>query len=304
MQSQSTDGKYLISFSPRHTWTLTADPEVSDWMHHFGSIMGLANTDTRTGSHISIIPASRYFGEGFELNKGRMIQNYYGKYLFYPDTRDIVVSLSPEAMHDSKARSMSFKTLTIALTYSMQNQGAILLHAATLVRDNEAVLVAASSGGGKSTTASRLPSPWQAPGDECCIVLPGDGDYYVFALPTWSQVLEDTERKKIWNTQKSYKLKAFCILVQDNYDGMERIGIAQSISAITGSARQATYIQLDKSGKDLNQNFFSGCFRIAERMIQDVPIYILRTTLTGRFWEEIERELWEKHSDPIRTICR
>ena len=304
MQSQSTDGKYLISFSPRHIWTLTADPEVSDWMHHFGSIMGLTKTSTRKGGQISIIPDGRKVEEGHELKNGRLIHNYYGKYLFCPDTMDIVVSLSPEAIHDTKARSMSFKTLMITLTYGMQNQGAIMLHAATLVRDNEAVLVAASSGGGKSTTASRLPSPWHAPGDECCIVLPGDGDYYLFALPTWSQVLEDTERKKIWNTQKSYKLKAFCVLIQDTHDAMERIGVAQSIAAITGSARQATYIQLDKSGKDINQDFFSGCYRIAERMIQDIPIYILRTTLTGRFWEEIERELWEKHSDPIRTICR
>ncbi|HQC00060.1 MAG TPA: hypothetical protein PKX11_05850 [Methanospirillum sp.] len=47
-----------------------------------------------------------------------------------------------------------------------------MLHAATLIRDNEAVLIAASSGGGKSTTTSRLIPPWHAPGDECCIVLP------------------------------------------------------------------------------------------------------------------------------------
>ncbi|OQB36212.1 MAG: hypothetical protein BWY05_01127 [Euryarchaeota archaeon ADurb.Bin165] len=264
--------------------------------------MGLTKTSISTGNHISIIPDERKFVEDHELKTGRMIQNYYGKYLFFPDTPDIVVSLFPTAIHDAKARSMSFKTLTIAITYGMQNQGAIMLHTATLVRDNEAILIAASSGGGKSTTASRLIPPWHAPGDECCIVLPGDGEYCVFALPTWSQVLEDTERKKMWNTQKSYKLKAFCVLVQDTYDAMEKIGKAQSIAAITGSARQATLIQLDKSGKDFNQDFFSGCYRTAEKMVQDIPAFILRTTLTGSFWEEIEHKLWKTHNDPVLSI--
>ncbi len=44
MQPLSANDNYLIFFSPRHIWTITAEPEVSDWLHHFGIIMGLTKT--------------------------------------------------------------------------------------------------------------------------------------------------------------------------------------------------------------------------------------------------------------------
>jgi len=271
---------------------MTAHPDISEWMDHFGSVMRLKKTDIPIGNQISIIPDSQESTDEIEGKKSRLIQNYYGKYWFYPDNLNICVSLSPETHDDYKTRSMSFKTLIITLTSVLEPHGAMFLHAATLVRDNEAVLVAASSGGGKSTTASRIPPPWHAPGDECCIVIPAEDGYQVYTLPTWSAVATDPDRTKTWETGRPYRLKAFCILKQDTEDEMEKVGKAQSIAAITGSARQAAHIQLDRSGTEINQQYFSGCYRTAEEMVQTIPVYLLRTTLTGKFWEKLKQELW------------
>jgi len=293
MQKEKQDEIYEISFSPRFTWALTADPECRDWVDHFGSVMGLSkNRLSPSKPRIQVGPESTTLVHNQEGTRIRRIENYYARYTYFPEELKVAVTLLEQSGDDPKSRTFSFKTLVITLTALMQQQGAIFLHAATLVKNDDAVLIAASSGGGKSTTASRVPPPWHAPGDECCIVLRDSDGYVVHVIPTWSAVADDSHRSLRWDTKKPYRLRAFCVLMQDTKDEICRIGPAQSIAAITSSARQAASIQLDRSGKEMNQLYFSECYRSAEAMSRTIPSYILRTTLTGQFWKILEDELW------------
>lgn len=293
MQTEQQDELYEISFSPQFSWALTADPKLRDWIDHFGSVMGLSkNRLSPSHSRILVQPESAPPVHIQKKTGIRRIENYYARYTYCPEELSVAVTLLEQSGDDPKSRTLSFKALIITLAALMQQHGAIFLHAATLVKNDEAVIIAASSGGGKSTTASRVPPPWHAPGDECCIALRDSDGYVVHVIPTWSAVLDDTHRSLRWDTKKSYRLRAFCVLMQDTKDEICRIGPAQSIAAITSSARQAAYIQLDRSGKDMNQLYFSECYRSAEEMSRTIPSYILRTTLTGQFWKILEEELW------------
>ncbi|PWR73263.1 SynChlorMet cassette protein ScmC [Methanospirillum lacunae] len=168
----------------------------------------------------------------------------------------------------------------------------LLLHAATLVRDGQAVLLAASSGGGKSTSARRVPSPWSAPGDENCLVIPdGSGGYLVSVLPTASKIAAGQEGL-FWNPTLAYPLKAICILKQADEDTIESFPQSQAAVCMTNSFSQATWNQFHLMDKELQNEMRTLSFANACTLVRKIPVYLLNATLTGRFWEVIEQKLF------------
>ncbi|MBF0550100.1 MAG: SynChlorMet cassette protein ScmC [Deltaproteobacteria bacterium] len=282
---------YSVSFSRQHVWNLTASPEVYWWLDHFASVMSLPFGADSAGARIVIsssaddMPVKKNGRPGFG--------GAYGRFVWHPDTRDIFVDIPSETRLEPGARSSSFKSLLLAMAALMSSAGGFLLHAATLVKDGEAVLVAASSGGGKSTTARRVPPPWAAPGDECCFLAPdGHDGYRVQVLPTWSRVAADQAAEASWETQRSYPVRAVCVLKQDTQDSLSPLGITEGTVCLSDAARQAVWFPVTMMDDALKAWFLHRSFEAACAAAAKIPVFLLRSSLTGRFWEELETALW------------
>lgn len=270
---------------------MTATADCSGWLHDFAEIMSLQEGSDTNGGRICVTTQingktlKKYDSwEGFE---GR-----HGQFAWQPETGEIQVGIPGAAKEDWILRLATFKALLIAIA-SMLPAGTIFIHAATLIKDGEAILTMASSGGGKSTVANRVVPPWQAPGDEWCLLSPdGRGAYHVHILPTWSKLGVDGASVLGWDTQRSYPLRAICVLKQDKVDELERFGPAGAAICLSGAARQAVWYTLLAIDDDFRTWFLKRSFDAACVLANKMPVFLLRASLNGRFWEVLERELW------------
>ncbi|MBF0526545.1 MAG: SynChlorMet cassette protein ScmC [Deltaproteobacteria bacterium] len=283
---------YTVSFSSQHVWNLTAAPEAHWWLDHFASVMSLPRCVDSAGPRI-VVSSSADTARPVKSNGRPGFGGAYGRFVWQPETGDIFVDIPSDIRKEPGARSSSFKSLLLAMAALMPSDGGFLLHAATLVKDGQAVLVAASSGGGKSTTARRVPSPWTAPGDECCFLAPdGPNGYRVHVLPTWSLVAAGAGVKVSWDTQRSYPVRAVCILKQDDHDSLSPLGITAGTVCLSDAARQAVWFPVTMMDESLRAWFLHRSFEAACAAAANIPVFLLRSSLTGCFWEELETALW------------
>ncbi len=281
---------YTIQFPPEHEWTITASSDLAGWLDDFASLMTLRACTARNGRRISITAttkeASAGKGNGWNGFGGR-----YGQFAWKCETGEIHGAIPEDALENWTIRAWTFKSLLIAIG-SMLPVGTIFLHAATCVKDGEAVLVAASSGGGKSTLSRRLPAPWTAPGDEWSILVPdGAGGYNAQVLPTWSMLGLDGAGRPKWNTQLPYPVRAICILKQDTVDTLERLGSSGAAVCLSDASRQVmrhTLLSMD----DAFRTWFSmRSFEAACAMAARVPVYLLRASLNGKIGDVLGKTL-------------
>jgi SynChlorMet cassette protein ScmC len=180
------------------------------------------------------------------------------------------------------------KTLFVGISTLLLPSGGMLLHAATLVRDDAAVLILASSGGGKSTAAHRVPLPWIAPGDENALVIRDlSGHYQVHALSTSSAIA--TGGNQTWNIATPYPLQGIYILIQADDDHIIRCTQGTAAGYLNGSAQQALKNQKRGMNTEYKRWKHEMLFSVACQMAGTIPTFLLYATLTGNFWEEIEK---------------
>ena len=172
--------------------------------------------------------------------------------------------------------------------------GGLPMHAALLSWAGQGALVAAPGGMGKSTCSRRLQPPWEGlSDDEALIVRDAQGRYHGHPFPTWSHCVE-RPGTRTWDVQRHMPLSAIFFLEQAGADSVEQIGPAAATSLLNktsladwGPLAWAWLPEAETIA--LRQAAFRNICEIA----RSVPCYILRASLTGRFWEEMERVLGE-----------
>jgi SynChlorMet cassette protein ScmC len=183
----------------------------------------------------------------------------------------------------------------VQILYPLYNQiqklGGMPLHAALAERKGEGFAIAAPGGTGKSTCSRRLPQFWNSLcDDETLIVRNKDGLYNAHPFPTWSEHFRHKSSKS-WKVQYHVPLKAIFILEQSEIDEVKPIGQGEAASFLYYSASQIlmrSWVFLDFSEKSAAKKT---AFENACQMAKSVPVYLLRASLTGRFWEHIEEVL-------------
>jgi SynChlorMet cassette protein ScmC len=169
-----------------------------------------------------------------------------------------------------------------------QDAGGLPLHAALVERGEMGVLLVAPGGGGKSTCCGRLPASWRVLcDDETLIVCDNQKKYFAHPFPTWSDYLW-RRSARTWDVQQFVSLRAIFFLEKAETDEVVPAGRGKAAILINQSATQVCqrcWISLpQEEARGLKKRLFGNACELARA----VPTYILRVSLTGRFWEKIE----------------
>lgn len=281
---------YTLSLPQDHHWTITADPDRFWWLETIVPLLTLSPGEILNSGQISVAPLLPE--DPVRSEDWKVFGSVYGKIALNQKQKMIEIGIPNSAADYPEHLSSGVKLLVVGISAMLLSEHCLLLHSATLVRDGQAVLLAASSGGGKSTSAGRVPPPWSAPGDENCLVIPdGSGGYLVSVLPTASKIAAG-EEGLFWNPTLAYPLKAICILKQADKDTIESFPQSQAAVCMTNSFSQATWNQFCFMDKELQNEMRNLSFVNACTLVKEIPVYLLSATLTGRFWEVIEQEIF------------
>jgi hypothetical protein len=164
-------------------------------------------------------------------------------------------------------------------------------HEAPVVRDDPGCLLAASGGGGKSTCARRIPPPWQALSDDLALVLrEKSGTYRVHPFPTWSDYYW-RRSENTWDVHASAPVSAIFFVEQAEKDELVPMGRGEAailINALAAQMLQPGMLYLEEQQrKTLRLKLFENAVAVARA----VPAFLLKASLDGEFWVEMERGL-------------
>lgn len=166
------------------------------------------------------------------------------------------------------------------------------MHAALIEYRGKGIIIAGPSGAGKSTCCRRVPTSWRALCDDEVLVVRGDnGLYYAHPFPTWSEYFQGGSKKRTWNIGYNLPLAGFFFLNQANVDKAEPMGKGNASILIYKSSnhvfnRSWRGLKARKASEERRAAFENSCV-----LSKSVPAFLLKTTLNGNFWKEIEKVL-------------
>ncbi|MCP4639672.1 MAG: SynChlorMet cassette protein ScmC [bacterium] len=180
--------------------------------------------------------------------------------------------------------------------------GATALHGALAEREGRGILLSAPSRTGKTTCSNRLPPPWRPVCDDRVLIVPNDQDHYrVHPIPSWGTCkglhvpplanCREYEWPGTWSVEHSVPLDAVFYLEQSPRDEVIPLGTRDASVWTTRMAMEmsvCTWFFLDdEERRAVETVVFDSACEIAAR----VPCYLLRVSLTGRFWDLIDEAL-------------
>jgi SynChlorMet cassette protein ScmC len=174
------------------------------------------------------------------------------------------------------------------ISFFAKSRGGLQIHGALAERENVGVVFAGFSGRGKSTAVNRLPPSWQPLCDECTLVVPDEkGGYWAHPMPTCSRFKENGSGGT-WNFQHSVPLKGLFILLKSDLDQVCPVNMAEAIYLTDISARQMMRRYMHKMSLKKQSAFSLSVFDNSRALAKAVPVYVLKLSLAGEFWNKIE----------------
>lgn len=209
------------------------------------------------------------------------------------DQPDGIFCLLPRAKTPEETTFDNYTAISLALAHGVLRDGGVLLHGALAEyrptdSDGMGVIFSAPGGAGKSTASRRLPVPWRSLSDDAVLVMPaGTGGYRAHPWPTWSSFLYADRAGGVWDVQNSVPLRAFVFLQQNSQDVIAKLGAGQAASLLAESARQINFWDSKLPPEERRalrlQRFDAVC-----GLAKAVPAHLLRISLKGEFWREVE----------------
>ncbi len=297
---------FLLKLGDGSRWHLLADPGTSSWIQKFAMIMQL-KTDDQDGhsKYPRMFFTLRYSGKGepgelINLMSSKIEENLPRSGWKAHDLRslrfwshravpDIICEIENES--NDELDIIRMWTLLSIIYLRLQDSGGLPLHAALVGREGRGVLLAGSGGTGKSTLCRLLPRPWCALSDDQALVVRDDRKRYLaHPIPTWSDYLWRRSQRR-WDVEHYVPLAAIFFIEQARSDEVVPIGQGQAAVSINHSSTDVCrpiWWNLDAEEKStIKKKIFDNACQLARA----IPAYILRISLTGRFWKEIERVL-------------
>jgi len=154
-------------------------------------------------------------------------------------------------------------------------------------------LVCAPGGTGKSTCAARLPAPHKVLADDCALLMRSGNDFIVQAMPTWSEIINNTSEinRLSFDCSASVKLSGIFFLEQSSNDTVHRLNNSVARSYLNSSLNDHMRWFLnhlpDAAARQLRIKIFS----LSEQVASGLPAYRLCATLNGEFWEVMHEAL-------------
>ena len=206
-----------------------------------------------------------------------------------PLTEDLVCEIGAESAGD---RHLKMSSILDALYGSIQKKGGFPMHAALIVRRSAGILVGASGGTGKSTCCRRLPSGWKALADDAVLIMRRcRGGFAAQPLPTWSEYLIGRPSGRTWPVSRKVPVRAVFFLERADADQAVLLGQGAAAVRIHRLAGQlCTHGWHGLASAEMRRHSRE-LFQSAGDLALAVPCFVLRATLTGRFWLAIEQSL-------------
>lgn len=178
------------------------------------------------------------------------------------------------------------------LAFQLLPHGGFLVHGALVKKDGYGIILAGPGTVGKSTACSRVPLPWHALSDDATLVVAdGHGGYLAHPWPTWSRFF-DNGPGGAWDVGTAVPLQALFFLHQSPEDRAEPVNMTQSTAWLLESMHQVMgpQVRLRQDLPDAKE-IYDLELRAAERLVRAIPVNLLHISLTGKFWEVVERAL-------------
>ncbi len=193
----------------------------------------------------------------------------------------------PAPLDETEEALFPLQVLNAAAYFSMLGGGA-LLHAALLAYEGRGFLVAGRSGVGKSTAASRVPPPWEAPADETVLVVRApDGRWMAHPWPNWGRLA--VEGTGSWEVQRAVPVEGVFFLEQGARDEALPLGRGRALCFLAEVAEQVTWPLAAGMDAARQRELRLRQFEHLARLAAEVSCHNLHATLHGAFWEEMLR---------------
>lgn len=282
------DVLYSLALADGSHWEISAgDAEAASIVSQLGHAMQLSPTSGAPDS----LPRGKPYRLLVEVDAHTTVAECYVPLASEND--GVVVSiLSP--CKDWGGSHVNLARLSLVFARESQAHGGVLIHGALAERDGIGVILTAPGGTGKTTASNRFPAPWRSLCDDTTLVVQdSQGNYLAHPWPTWSRFMEGGPGGS-WDVQCAVPLKGIFVLSQSRDDRVERVGPGHAVSMLVESVRQATmqmpYGLFKEEVRSLHlQRFDNLC-----AMARIIPAHVLHISLTGAFWQEIEKTLQDQ----------
>jgi SynChlorMet cassette protein ScmC len=297
----SESGKtYSLRLAGGHSWDLMATADEMRLVKRIASMMALESKTAGNSPRLIVTGGGRYKkSRGVPLGRldgymreGLPREGWRGRNCgtlrvwFHAEREDVVFETFCDI---GRPRELERLYLYLFPVYrKVFHYGGMTVHSALVEWNGTGVIIAAKSQTGKSTSCRRLPPPWKVLGDEeAMIVRDRRGGYFVHPFPTWSDIYE-RGLKKSWDVRKSLPLRAVFFLEQADRVEVAPIGQAQAAVRLLNLGREKAEMSWwcvsPEERKPLREKLFVN----ACDLVTAVPTFVLRTNLTGKFWEAME----------------
>jgi SynChlorMet cassette protein ScmC len=267
-----------LTLADGQQWLLCpTDPESEDVIRRLSKVMNLATGNTGREIFVSV-------REGVRIP------------LHLPDDRSPVICLLPPGENDAM-QVIQMTDLARTLALWTIPQGGLLLHGALVEKDGYGVILAGPGGVGKSTASRRIPLPWHAVCDDTTFVVRDtNGQFYAHPWPTWSRFF-DNGPGGIWDVEKAVPLRAIFFLNQAMENSAGPLTVPEATACLVESIHQVMGPPVPGCCDPVDSpGLCSGELSAVTALVRSVPVHLLRISLTGQFWTEIERMLETRHT--------
>ena len=303
----TVNNEYVMRLADGAAWGFRGIGEAGPWVEEFASALGISGDPGIAQSRITFVQIPCGPGEPVHaslkhpfrpifapISSKRSVVVGYPGFIpgSRPDVREILLWLGPAKDLRAKAEQMRRSLLPVYRRAILS--GGLPFHAALMERGGRGVLLAGPSGAGKSTCCSRVPDNWRALADDLALGLfCGKGGFRVHPLPTWS-AFEKGQENNLCKAGHSVPLEALFFLQQAETDELSPLAESQAAIGLAASAvevfKAASIAYPSYEHPDIRKAIYHNAAALSHR----IPAYILRVSLTGRFWEKIEEVLNRK----------
>jgi len=197
-----------------------------------------------------------------------------------------------DAPTDRNSKVLQMRRIASRIAREVLVRGGLLLHGALVEYAGNGCILAGPGGVGKSTASRRLPLPWRPLCDDMTLVVPDrTGCFWAHPWPTWSS-FDDNGPGGSWAVENAAPLRAVFFIGQSLNDRLEPLNVTEA-TALTLSSEVELVREVRFELNDVNaaQRLTGEALCAARGLASAVPAYSLKVSLTGRFWEAIERVL-------------
>jgi len=294
---------YCLELADGQGWHILAGNEASQWVTKLAAIMELRSCKPNGYPKLLIIRRTEELDistkahRAYPNMKNSLSLHEYSLHeagslrFWYSDNRpDVICEIGEEENRDKEIIKMW--NLLLPISQKTQDNGGLPLHGALVEKQGRGIILAASGGIGKSTCCHRIPSPWRSLCDNETLIVKGKrGEYVAHPLPTWSEHLSQ-ESERTWSVEQHLPLQAIFFLEQSDTDEVLPLGQGKAAIRIIQLAHEVSWLNFYDLNQEEKRVIHKRLFRNASQLTMTVPSFILRATLTGSFWEKMEKVLF------------